>query len=517
MDRKLQSVPTLRRKLAYVGHAFHLRTRSTEFLIHILEQHFDVVTLAVDPEKLNEATLDLSTADIDIVLVFQLDFLAPIFIAQQIRTVVVPMFDGSANMPEAHWQLSNQARFVSFSRQLHVNMQRAGSNSLLVKYFPEPSAAPGRRFRTLNGYFWERRPDTGIDVRLLERVLGTSLAKLHVHRVPDTSSVLDGQPTPKIGDAVVTTSTWFKDRSDIQRIMTESNVYFAPRLSEGIGMGFLEAMASGMLVVAHDASTHNEYIANWENGILFATDIGSPASVTPELAYELGQAAKDTIADGRPKWLAQIPEMVQWIEETPVPQATGIDGYQLGVEIRKSYSAGFGSYSQFLKRNVPLVRRMSPALDAKRKIAAENVRLETEDDVSVASPLTVTTLPFGTPAGRRFLINGWSHDEAGFVWIEGTAALIRFANSPAIADATTMILECHAPGFLNDQKLAVVLNGTLCGVVNVTPEISSHAFTLEPPGLKMLNDLRLFASDSGKPPGADLRVLSVAVSALVFK
>ena len=45
-------------------------------------------------------------------------------------------------------------------------------------------------------------------------------------------------------------------------------VYIAPRAKEGIGMAFLEQIARGKCVIAHDDATMNEYIADGQTGII---------------------------------------------------------------------------------------------------------------------------------------------------------------------------------------------------------------------------------------------------------
>jgi hypothetical protein len=126
-------------KVLFVDHSFHQKTKSSSFFLEILERAFDVETLYFDPL---EPRLDLSSCkdDIDVVVIWQLDFLAPAFVAIGKRVVVVPMYDGSANMPDLHWIISRQCRFINFSRRLHFEIERCGGNSKLVKYFPAPSA-----------------------------------------------------------------------------------------------------------------------------------------------------------------------------------------------------------------------------------------------------------------------------------------------------------------------------------------------------------------------------------------
>ena len=49
--------------------------------------------------------------------------------------------------------------------------------------------------------------------------------------------------------------------------LSKCNIFIVPRLYEGIGLTFLEAMASGMVVLSSNFPTMNEYIQNNINGI----------------------------------------------------------------------------------------------------------------------------------------------------------------------------------------------------------------------------------------------------------
>ena len=57
--------------------------------------------------------------------------------------------------------------------------------------------------------------------------------------------------------------------------LRRAGIYFAPRLYEGIGISFLEAMAMGKAVVAPDNPTMNEYVTHNVNGFLYKP--GGPA------------------------------------------------------------------------------------------------------------------------------------------------------------------------------------------------------------------------------------------------
>ncbi|MEH0194924.1 glycosyltransferase [Caulobacter sp. CCNWLY153] len=501
-----------KKRLVYVGHHFHLKTRSTQFLVEALSTRFSVTTVAVDPENLAASNLGFTRAECDIVVVLQLDFLAPIFIARGIPTVVVPMFDGSEHMPELHWQFSQQARFVSFSRHLHVKIQRAGGQSLLVKYFPEPEAhVSARKYRELSGFFWERRPDSGVDASFIAKLVGSQLDRLHVHQARD----LPLPPGPNVktlfGDTEVTTSTWFENRSDLSELMARSNIYFAPRLSEGIGMGFLEAMAQGMAVIAHDASTHNEYIANWSSGVLYSLHGTRELVLSTQKVAEMGEAARQCIAEGRPVWLRQIDQMLDWIDGCPEPDVGDLPADFLDTEISRAYTAGFGAYRRFLRRNIHLLKALAPKMET----VASGKGSVIDDSPALMPALRESTIGFGSADARQYMAKGWSHDEPGFVWVDGPYATLNFSAVGDLAAARSLTIRCHAPPLPHPQRLAIVVNGAFADAIEVGADSTEHTIALPEAGLGALTEIALFAEQTCKLPG-EARRLSVAVSSISF-
>ena len=49
--------------------------------------------------------------------------------------------------------------------------------------------------------------------------------------------------------------------------LSSCNIFIVPRMFEGIGLTFLEAMASGMFVISSDTPIMNEYISHKNNGV----------------------------------------------------------------------------------------------------------------------------------------------------------------------------------------------------------------------------------------------------------
>jgi hypothetical protein len=152
---------------------------------------------------------------------------------------------------------------------------------------------------------------------VLRLVGDTRFSRLHFHMAqdPDTPSAQQEVEPPSPAAQKrhhITLSRWFEQQRDYLEVVNGSNVYFAPRPSEGIGFSFLEAMAMGMCIVAPDAPTMNEYITDGVTGLLW--NIGRPHSLDFSQVAELGRRARDKVAAGHQKWLSELPVLREFVE-----------------------------------------------------------------------------------------------------------------------------------------------------------------------------------------------------------
>jgi hypothetical protein len=332
---------------------------------------------------------------------------------------------------------------------------------------------------------------------------------------PDINTLESSNPRGAFSKTKITTSRWFENKNDLEKLMVSRNLYFAPRLSEGIGMGFLEAMADGMVVLAHDSSTHNEYISSWNNGVLYNMNIQSPAHLDPDDMQRLGDAARQSIADGRPIWERQMSEITEWVKSTPLPDTQDISPDLLAAEIPRAYSAGFGPYVQYLTRNTSLIQKMSPGLNLAREIQTTYVAPKDEPSVSIDAPLLDNRdIRFGKSGTRKYLGNGWSHDEDDFVWIDGTSATVKFATSDESRHPAELILTCHSLRFQEPQRLAIVVNGALCQTIEVYDRKEVFHIPLRN-GLQERTEVTFYAEQTASPNN-EPRKLSVALYSINF-
>jgi Glycosyl transferases group 1 len=343
-------------KALFIDHQFHRKTRSSHFFLEFLKPHFEVIdVLYVNPEEPTELEALEGPRQHQLVVIWQLDFLAPAFLSAGYATIVVPMFDGSFGLPWEHWIAIRDASFVCFSRTFHERILAAGGRSFLVKYFLPPcDERQLPRFDRLNGILWMRRPQDGLTPKLVERLVGNQLKRLHVHNAPDDFKPRDlSSPEYAATSFRITESRWSASNDSFRDFLRRANVFIAPRASEGIGIAMLEAMAHGMLVIANDDGVHNEYIANWVNGILFDRFNAGHFHLSTKLARDLAFCGWRGASAGYTHWLDNLDPLLKFITDTePTVGQRSNCSQDINAAIWDAHLLGADHYRDFLRRHV---------------------------------------------------------------------------------------------------------------------------------------------------------------------
>jgi hypothetical protein len=128
-------------RAAFVDIAFRRRTRSSDFFTALLRETHQVDVHYLNADPTNQMA-EIAASGYDLIVCWQTEFCAPYFLACDLRVVCVPMFDAVERAPAWYWALMKQARFVNFSRALHLLHKEAGVESQLVQYC-DPAAVEG--------------------------------------------------------------------------------------------------------------------------------------------------------------------------------------------------------------------------------------------------------------------------------------------------------------------------------------------------------------------------------------
>ncbi|MEM8552249.1 MAG: glycosyltransferase [Pseudomonadota bacterium] len=315
-------------RICYIGHPFHERTDSTRFILELLQSIGTVTVRHSSPDAPRQSddplVLEFLEGNYDLWVFAQTEYVAARLVPLGLRNaVIVPMYDGARDLPDAFWRQFVNSRFLCFSRAMHEKLQRLDQRSIYAQYYPSfrqvPSRAQDRQ--SWSGFFWERRPGGAINIgRVAKQCRAIGIGALHVHAAPDFAHEGRGRDALRsrgvLADVSITQSTWFDERAKFLQIMSTPHFHFVPRLYEGIGMTMLEAMASGQVVVAPDTATANEYIGHMASGILYDPD--RPLDL-PQLSHKtvemLSKGAWTKVKSGRETWLRDRERVISYLQD----------------------------------------------------------------------------------------------------------------------------------------------------------------------------------------------------------
>lgn len=239
-----------RLRVLVVDHVAHKKTQSSDFFMELLRSRFQVEVFYYDQTYHANAGELVERADV----VVWFEFLPARFriFAPGKRNVFVPMYD---NEWGSRWQWKRIAwsgmGVISFCEKVTRHAQRCGVTNIIdVKFFLDPNNFKGMEGDPKEVLFWDRGCVSESAARRL-------FEGLDVHFIRKTS---------------------FLPRAEYLEFVRNVGVVVAPRLTEGIGMPVVEAMAMGKCVVANNDATMNEYIEDGNTGILFDANCPRPVS-----------------------------------------------------------------------------------------------------------------------------------------------------------------------------------------------------------------------------------------------
>lgn len=282
--------------ILFIGLSYHQKTGSSEFFLELLRRSCEVRTLwmshvhELDNMLIEERnTLQGYEAVVCWQLMPSVEALIQI---DHPNVVLVPMYDQVAHYGALEWIEYRGFRFVAFCKQLYLLLCACGLNTMYVQYAPPPKMRRQSETAKPKLFFWQRKNDITWDtVRLLFDL--NQLDSVHFHTALDPQNALVMPSEEEIKRHKITFSHWFESQDDYSKAVSECDIFMAPRLYEGIGMAFLEAMAMGLCVVAPNHETMNEYIVDGSDGLLY--DPKTPAKIDCTRVRELGRAAMQRI------------------------------------------------------------------------------------------------------------------------------------------------------------------------------------------------------------------------------
>ncbi len=301
-------------RIACLDHPYHRTTASSAFIHELLKRlgDLDLFFPEAGAVELSGEAGRFQPEIYDIIVILQVQEAFHLAPPEHPNVVFIPMYDALVWEGCFYWsQAFERGKVLCFSAALHDEVSRRTRRTAWFQYFPDPrSYEPVASYDPPRGFYWLRRKALGPET--IARVAGGShFEEFHVHIAPDP-----GEEPPPIDCLAgctkqLRTTSWFGSREEHLALLRRANVYFAPRRFEGIGLGFLEAMATGLCVVAPDTPTHNEYISPGINGVLY--DPRRPGPVDLSRLSELGRRARESVERGRRRWEAHLDDLFDFI------------------------------------------------------------------------------------------------------------------------------------------------------------------------------------------------------------
>lgn len=304
------------KKLLFVGHMFHKKTKSCAFMLNILRRQYDVEEYYLDPyqDKKGRILKGLGSGSFDILVCWQVmpdvDSLKGKVHFE--KAVFFPMYDGCPAMEQTEkWYPYREFQIICFAKKLYKNLKKNGFNAKYIQYFPQPQEVKNWGDERAV-YLWYRRESIGADLTAT-LMADYPLNRLHIHKAPDPQQNFY-EPQVQIAKDI-TYSTWYDKKSEMYDDIQSCSLYMAPREKEGIGMSFLEAMAMGRCVVAPNEATMNEYIEDGKTGILY--DLKKPQKIKLEKIREIQNNAWEAAKVGYDRWQQNQDKILDWLAEKP--------------------------------------------------------------------------------------------------------------------------------------------------------------------------------------------------------
>ena len=260
----------IKKKLAFIDHSFHKKTKSANFLRDLFNEHFKVDSFWDDSWS-GGVEFDISICeDYDYIFYFQV--LNKIEDISKIRAKIIwaPMYDGQ-RLDYLYWKYLSTTNILilAFSESIENQCKKFNIRHLYIKKYIDPDKFTKQiKFEGNNIFFWYRGGLKFNDIK----------NKLNPNEID--SFVYLSNPDPKYEKEIISNidianykltvvESKFIPKEDYLEYLYNSNIFIAPRMQEGIGMSFLEALAIGHSIIAYNDSTMNEYIINGYNGYLF--------------------------------------------------------------------------------------------------------------------------------------------------------------------------------------------------------------------------------------------------------
>lgn len=294
-----------------VDHSFHMKTRSFDFIREFLQKEYDL-------ENYWDYSMDGGERpSIDVINNYQTVFffqkILPIESLKKIKAAIVwiPMYD-AMRFDDVYWYKLSciPIKIVCFCKVVYEHVSRFGIDAVYVKHYKNPEEYPQvDDYAIKRVFFWHRG---NVSLESVKKVLdGNKIDSFDILQAADPNYdevVIDEESRKKYN---ICLHADFLSREEYLSIVARNNIFISPRLKEGMGMAFLEAIAMGHCIIANADATMNEYIQHGKNGFLF--DANNPAKIDLTHFEGLAQQSRKDCEKGWDNWNRDIERIISFL------------------------------------------------------------------------------------------------------------------------------------------------------------------------------------------------------------
>ena len=304
-------------RIAFIDYSFHKKTKSFDFFREIIREHhvvtdfWDEVWEGGKPINIDE----INNGNFDVILFLQI-IVNPLKIKKlKCKNIIwVPMYDTEITRRFSRLRLIGYLYFnikvISFSRALTSKFKKFGFDMLNVQYYPQPNFIE-HSSDELTILFWQRIKQ--INLFTVKNILADNKIKeIFFQNNPDPRHKTNLPTQEEVEKFHITIiNGWIGDK-EYSQLLRKCNIYIAPRVYEGIGMGFLNVMATGSVVIASNKPTMSEYIENGVSGYLY--DVKNPKKIDLSSIKTIQENIKEKIEKGFSVWQRQQKDILAYLE-----------------------------------------------------------------------------------------------------------------------------------------------------------------------------------------------------------
>lgn len=263
----------MKSKILIIDHQFHKKTKSSSFLIEELKKNFEIELIFSEHWSPKKYIIDYCNLEkFEYIIFWQiLPELKELQKMQKKKIILVPMYD-SVGLSKFYWKLlsKHNIKILSFSQKIS---ERCNQNNIYHKnlkfFIKKDDIAPLRENKKKSIFFWYRGDISFQDIKKIIKPEDVEKVTYRVSLDPGKTEESITEEDKKKYNIEIIKNENFISKNDYIKMLRGHDIFISPRKREGIGMSFLEAMSNGLVVVAYNDGTMNEYIINKINGYLF--------------------------------------------------------------------------------------------------------------------------------------------------------------------------------------------------------------------------------------------------------